>query len=268
MCFFYDHTGAIGKAFVCIDLLRAHPRMRPGGSAEATSRRSWKAPTFRARAMGSRVARLTAVSRHHMQIVYISMTPQLLGTTATNVVPATLTFTAVIATGRSAERRDGGRQAEGRSVVDRRVGGLDGGQGRRRGHERLTRSPLRGGPFSNRRRRHSDDLFRGAGFGQACRRRAPLWSWQGRERFRAPRDGAAVRSRRRGDLGGGQTTHERPAAGGGGNAMGLRRDRALHRRRFSPRTRALSHGGKDVEPCARGGRAPFRFRHVVVPRGA
>ena len=44
--FFYDHTGAIGKAFACIDLLRAHPRIRPDGSAEATSRRSRKAPTF------------------------------------------------------------------------------------------------------------------------------------------------------------------------------------------------------------------------------
>src|SRR6516225_5034944 len=78
--FFYDHTGAIGKAFAGIDLLRAHTR--PGGSAEATSRRSWKAATFRAKAMGSEVVRLTALSRHHMQIVCISMTPQLLGTTA------------------------------------------------------------------------------------------------------------------------------------------------------------------------------------------
>src|SRR6516165_11900713 len=175
--FFYDHTGAIGKAFACIDLLRAHPRIRPGGSAEATSRRSWKAPTFRASAMGSKVVRLTAVFRHHMQIVCISMTPQLPGTTATNVVPATLTFTSVIATGRSAEARDGGRQAEGRTVVDRRLGGLDHGQGRRRGHERLARAALGGGPFFDRPRRHRDDLFCSADFGQTCRRRASLRPW-------------------------------------------------------------------------------------------
>src|SRR5262249_56808298 len=89
-----------------------------------------------------KVVRLTAVSRHHMQIVCISMTPQLLGTTATNVVPATLTFTAVIATGRSAEARDGGRQAEGRPVVDRRIGGPDGGPRPRPGPERVTPAPL------------------------------------------------------------------------------------------------------------------------------
>src|SRR5262249_60845531 len=100
-----------------------------------------------------KVVRLTAVSRHHMQIVCISMTPQLLGTTATNVVPATLTFTAVIATGRSAEARDGGRQAEGRPVVDRRIGGLAGGQGPRRGRGRGTRAPLPVGCLSRRRLR-------------------------------------------------------------------------------------------------------------------
>src|SRR5262249_20180584 len=138
-----------------------------------------------------------------MQIVCISMAPQLPGTTATNVVPATLTFTTVIVTGRSAEARDGGRQAEGRTVVDRRVGGLDHGQGRRRGHERLTRAALGGGPFFDRPRRHRVDLFRGADFRQARRCRASLRPWQSRERFRAYRDGAAVPSRRRGGLGGG-----------------------------------------------------------------
>src|SRR5262249_57918605 len=89
-----------------------------------------------------KVVRLTAVSRHHMQIVCISMTPQLPGTTATNVVPATLTFTSVIVTARSAEARDGGRQAEGRPVVDRRIGGHGGGQGPLRGPERFSRAPL------------------------------------------------------------------------------------------------------------------------------
>jgi len=73
---FYDHTGANGKAFACVDVLRAHPHTRLGGSAEATSRRSRKAPALPARAMGSKVVHLTTVSRHHMQIVCISMTPQ------------------------------------------------------------------------------------------------------------------------------------------------------------------------------------------------
>src|SRR5262249_24911395 len=50
--------------------------------------------------------------------------------------------------------------------------------------------------------------------------------------------------------------------------MGLRRDRALHRRRFPARTRALSNGGKDVEPCARSRRAAFRLGHVVVAGSA
>src|SRR5262252_10043040 len=100
-----------------------------------------------------------------MQIVCISMAPQLPGTTATNVVPATLTFTAVIVTGRDAEARDARRQAEGRTVVDRRVGGFDGGQGRRWGRERFARAPVGGSPFSHRRRRHRNDLFCGADFG-------------------------------------------------------------------------------------------------------
>src|SRR5262249_61727697 len=103
-----------------------------------------------------KAVRLTAVSRHHMQIVCISMTPQLPGTTATNVVPATLTFTSVIVTARSAEARDGGRQGEGRPVVDRRIGGLDGGQGRRRGHERVGRGAVGGSAFSDRPRRARD----------------------------------------------------------------------------------------------------------------
>src|SRR5262249_59573838 len=46
---------------------------------------------------------------------------------------AALTPTALIATGRSVETPDAGREAEGRTVVDRRVGRLDHGQGRRRG---------------------------------------------------------------------------------------------------------------------------------------
>src|SRR5262245_6802739 len=99
------------------------------------------------------------------------------GTTRSGGGFAALTPTALIATGRSVEAPDAGRQAEGRTVVDRRVGRLDHGQGRRRAHERLARAPLRGSSFSDRRRPHRDDLFCSADFGQTCRRRTPLWPW-------------------------------------------------------------------------------------------
>src|SRR5215475_7598095 len=112
-----------------------------------------------------------------MQIVCIPTTHKTTGTTRSGGGFAALTPTALIATGRSVETPDAGLQAEGRTVVDRRVGRLDHGQGRRRGHERLARAPLRGGSFSDRRRRHRDDLFCSADFGQTCRRRTPLWPW-------------------------------------------------------------------------------------------
>jgi hypothetical protein len=51
---FYDQSGAIGKVFACIDLLRARTH---------TARRECRSFT-------------PFVSRHHMQIVCISMTPQ------------------------------------------------------------------------------------------------------------------------------------------------------------------------------------------------
>ena len=85
------------------------------------------------------------------------------------------------------------------SLLDRRIGRIDGRQGRGRSFDRLARDPVGGRAFADRSRRHGDDLFRGAGIRQPGRRGASLWAWRGRERLGAGGDGAAIPAVWRGD---------------------------------------------------------------------
>ena len=69
---FYDHTAANGKAFACVDVLRAHTTRRECQSnfmlfVEGFSLSSEEK-------LGSKVVGFTARSRPHMQIVCIPMT--------------------------------------------------------------------------------------------------------------------------------------------------------------------------------------------------
>ena len=159
------------------------------------------------------------------------------------------------------------RQAEGRALLDRRLGRPDARQGRGRAFDRLARDPVGGRAFADRSRRHGDDLFRGAGVRQAGGCGASLWARQGRERLGAGGDGALVPAVGRGDLGGAAAIGGRRARGRG-DAVVVRGDRRLDRGRFLSRPRALPGRRRDRERGARGGCAAFRLRHVVLGRGA
>ena len=159
------------------------------------------------------------------------------------------------------------RKATRRARLDPRVRRPDARQGRGRRHDRVARDPVRGRPFADRPRRDGDDLFRSAHGRQAGRPGAPIRPRQDREHRRARRDRAAVHSFRRGDVGIGATAARRSSPRRRGDRCRLRGDRRLDRVDFF-RARVLNaRRRRNGEPGARGRRAAFQLRHVVVGGG-